>query len=176
MDLFKRPVPGPPAEQNPGVQRARDLKAFARTRRFEHGFRVAPGLDDLLLDNMRNASGWEPRIGWQAATTISGGNVPPPRPRFGDTNTKQNRNKTETDAMASVMEELMMISDGTSISYGERSSRSATESSSNSSEEDFTTARARATTTKTPLAGFPRSTPCRKTYCPCFSNQPRRNP
>ena len=120
-----------------GFSGARDLKAFARTRRFEHGFRVAPGLDDLLLDNMRNASGWEPRIGRQAATTISGGNVPPPRPRFGDTNTKQNRNKTETDAMASVMEELMMISDGTSISYGERSSRSATESSSNSSEEEF---------------------------------------
>ena len=76
-----------------GFSGARDLKAFARTRRFEHGFRVAPGLDDLLLDNMRNASGWEPRIGWQAATTISGGNVPPPRPRFGDTNTKQNQNQ-----------------------------------------------------------------------------------
>jgi len=32
-----------------GFSGARDLKAFARMRRFEHSFRVAPGLDDALL-------------------------------------------------------------------------------------------------------------------------------
>ena len=64
-----------------GFSGARDLKAFARMRRFEHAFRVAPGLDDATLEAMRDAIGWVPRVGWEAATTVAGGPVPPPRPR-----------------------------------------------------------------------------------------------
>lgn len=64
-----------------GFSGARDLKAFARMRRFEHSFRVAPGLDDRVVDAMRASSGWEPSVGWEAATSVDGSPVPPPRLR-----------------------------------------------------------------------------------------------
>ena len=59
-----------------GFSGARDLKAFARSRRFEHAFRVAPGLDDELLTAMRNASGWVANVGVANATRVDGSPVP----------------------------------------------------------------------------------------------------
>ena len=98
-----------------GFSGARDLKAFARMRRFEHSFRVAPGLDDGLLESMRNASRWEPQIGWQTATTVSGGKVPPPRPKKNDGNKNKN-NAADNDAMGAVMDSLMRSTSGISTS------------------------------------------------------------
>jgi hypothetical protein len=59
-----------------GFSGARDLKAFARSRRFEHAFRVAPGLDDELLTAMRDASGWVANVGVANATRVDGSPVP----------------------------------------------------------------------------------------------------
>ena len=88
-----------------GFSGARDLKAFARTRRFEHSFQVAPGLDDGLLLAMRESAGWTPLIGVKNATCRDGSAVPEPR-------TSQNRKKAirtaaDDDAMGSMMDGLM---------------------------------------------------------------------
>ena len=89
-----------------GFSGARDLKAFARTRRFEHTFAVAPGLDDDLLRAMMESRGWEPSVGVSHATCADGSAVPTPR-------TSSRRNRVEPtrtdddDAMGSVMDGLM---------------------------------------------------------------------
>ena len=89
-----------------GFSGARDLKAFARSRRFEHAFRVAPGLDDELLRSMLAANGWEPKIGWREAVTVAGDPVPPPRPRRRAAAT-ESRDAADADAMGAVMDSLL---------------------------------------------------------------------
>ena len=89
-----------------GFSGARDLKAFARMRRFEHAFRVAPGLDDELLQSMLAANGWNPKIGWKEAVTVAGDPVPPPRPR-GRAAATDARNAAEAEAMGAVMDSLL---------------------------------------------------------------------
>ena len=92
-----------------GFSGARDLKAFARARRFEHAFRVAPGLDDHLVQSMLAANGWEPRIGWTQAVTVAGDPVPPPRPRAraAATNARSRERDADAAAMAAVMDGLL---------------------------------------------------------------------
>ena len=93
-----------------GFSGARDLKAFARARRFEHAFRVAPGLDDELVQSMLAAHDWTPKIGWKEAVTVSGDPVPPPRPR-GRAAATDARNAADAAAMGAVMDSLLALPD-----------------------------------------------------------------
>ena len=112
-----------------GFSGARDLKAFARTRRFEHTFAVAPGLDDHLLRAMMESRGWEPSVGVLNATCADGSNVPTPRNRVNWRNRVEAGSKhsgtpdvrdtrTDDDAMGSVMDGFLM--DGSMDAGGAR--------------------------------------------------------
>ena len=50
-------------ERNIGFAGGKALKEFARLRRIDHNFLIAPGLDDETLQAMTNASDWSPRCG-----------------------------------------------------------------------------------------------------------------
>ena len=50
-------------ERNIGFAGGKALKEFARLRRIDHNFLIAPGLDDTTLRAMSDASDWTPRIG-----------------------------------------------------------------------------------------------------------------
>ena len=99
-----------------GFSGAKDLKAFARTRRFEHTFAVAPGLDDDLLRAMMESRGWEPSVGVKNATCHDGSPVPTPRTskRRASTSASTSASRPDArdtrdddDAMGSVMDGLM---------------------------------------------------------------------
>ena len=95
-----------------GFSGARDLKAFARTRRFEHTFAVAPGLDDDLLRAMMESRGWEPSVGVKNATCHDGSPVPTPWTSKRRASTSASRpdardTREDDDAMGSVMDGLM---------------------------------------------------------------------
>ena len=101
-----------------GFSGARDLKAFARMRRFEHSFRVAPGLDDALLKAMRDASGWEPHVGVDFATCRDGSPVPPAKhswkkktPAGGSGSGNGSRDRRGSQGGGGVDEEMMSMMD-----------------------------------------------------------------
>lgn len=50
-------------ERGIGFSGGKALKEFARLRRFDHNFLVAPGLDDEILEATLAASGWTPKVG-----------------------------------------------------------------------------------------------------------------
>ena len=109
-----------------GFSGARDLKAFARMRRFEHSFRVAPGLDDRVIDAMRASSGWEPRVGWELATAVDGSPVPPPRLRGLGSRGKgwgkrrdATRREEEEEMMNAVMDVALGVGGGAETESGD---------------------------------------------------------
>ena len=50
-------------ERGIGFSGGKALKEFARLRRFDHNFLIAPGLDDQMLEATLAASGWTPKVG-----------------------------------------------------------------------------------------------------------------
>ena len=42
----------------------RSLREFARLRRFEHDFLIAPGLSEKIINQMQTSKQWEPKVGW----------------------------------------------------------------------------------------------------------------
>ena len=50
-------------ERGIGFSGGKALKEFARLRRFDHNFLIAPGLDDEILEATLAASGWTPKVG-----------------------------------------------------------------------------------------------------------------
>ena len=50
-------------ERGIGFSGGKALKEFARLRRFDHNFLIAPGLEDEILEATLAASGWTPKVG-----------------------------------------------------------------------------------------------------------------
>ena len=104
-------------------------------RRFEHSFRVAPGLDDDLLRAMREASGWEPRVGVEFATCQDGRPVPPPKFRKKPAKRVPERG-IEDDMMASMMDDMIVGGGGGRDSKTRSAGRDAAAAKAKEEEEE----------------------------------------